>query len=143
MLLSTTSVDSQAFSTALERIQVSLQALHERLESLETATLREQQRANPLRTLLFPSGRGRQVGILRLLWTLTKRTFTDALLALTCISVWLLVTGQRGFRRSSVRDFWASIVQLLWRRWQQPHAGLTLPVIIQSPRYKGDHRGER
>jgi hypothetical protein len=139
LLLSTTSVDSQAFSTALERIQASLSALHERLESLETSTLREQQRANPLRTLLFPSGRGRQVGIPRLLWTLAKRTFTDAFLALTCVSVWLLVTGQRGMRRSSVRDFWASIVQLLWRKWQQPGGVLATPLRQPS----GHRRGER
>lgn len=144
MLLSTTSVDSQAFSTALERIQASLSALHERLESLETTTLREQQRANPLRTLLFPPGGGRQVGIPRLLWTLAKRTFVDAFLALTCVSVWLLVTGQRGMRRSSVRDFWASIVQLLWRRWQQPGHLLPLPAALSSRnRIKSGSRGDR
>lgn len=117
-LLPTTSVDSQAFSTALERIQASLSALHERLESLEAATVADDQRAHPLRTLLFPPDNGRHVGVPRLLWTLLKRTVADAALALTCISVWLLLTGHRGMRRQSVRDFWASIVQLLWRKWQ-------------------------
>lgn len=116
LVQSTTSVETQAFSTALERIQASLSGLHERLESLETATLQDDQRSHPLRTLLFPPRSGRQVGVPRLIWTLFKRTATDAVLALTVISVWILLTGQRGMRRSSVREFWASIVQLLWRR---------------------------
>ncbi|CDZ98761.1 Acyl-CoA-binding protein [Phaffia rhodozyma] len=131
--------DPQSLSLALEKIQTSLSALHERLSTLEDASTIQYQQAHPLITLLlYPFNRilspilnththteswtlsrltsgSNRAKVWTLVWSLIKKLFGDALFLGICFTLYVALQAGKGKgllgRREAVRLFWKAF----WR----------------------------
>lgn len=118
---------------ALEKIQTSLSALHERLAALEYASTIQHQRSHPLTSLLLlpfnrdlspfsdntwslskSTSKGKRTKALHLLWSLFKKVVGDVAFVAMCFTVYVALKSGNG-RRNEIRLFWVGFWNALRR----------------------------
>lgn len=128
-----------ALSLALEKIQASLSALHERLASLELAQFERHQRESS--RSLFALVRRPAWGAL---WVWVRRLLGDAMLVGLVLTVWAALTsGRKGAgRRRAAWAFWTSVARLVMGRRANGRARGAVGREVGTPALMGGGGGE-